>query len=101
MLQLGHIARRVRESKGLTQIAAAKLLGISNVHLCNLEGDKAQPSPELLARYRDLWGVDLYVVAWCLSGEINRLPPGVREAGRRLTDAWREVLGQLAIPEES
>ena len=99
MIQLGIIARRVRESKGISQVAAAKLLDISSVHLCNIEGDKARPSPELLARYRELWGVDLYVLAWCLSGDVDRLPAGVRDAGRRLTAAWRKALGDLVVPE--
>jgi transcriptional regulator with XRE-family HTH domain len=100
MIQLGDIARRVRESKGLSQVAAAKLLGISSVHLCNVEGNKARPSPALLARYRELWDVDLYVIAWCVSGELDRLPAGVRAAGRRLTAAWSKALGDLVIPEK-
>jgi transcriptional regulator with XRE-family HTH domain len=99
MIQLGNIARRVRESKGISQVAAAKLLEISSVHLCNIEGDKARPSPELLARYRELWGVDLYVLAWCLSGDLDRLPASVRDAGHRLTSAWRKALGDLIVPE--
>jgi len=98
MIQLGEIARRVRKSKGMSQVAAAELLGVSSVHLCNVEGGKAQPSSDLLTRYRELWGVDLYVLAWCVSGDIEALPPGVREAGRRLTAEWRKALGELIVP---
>ena len=100
MIQLGDIARRVRKSKGLSQVAAAELLDVSSVHLCNVESGRAQPSADLLARYRELWGVDLYVLAWCVSGEIDRLPKGVQDASRRLTSAWRKMLGDLAVPEE-
>jgi len=100
MIELGDLARRVRKAKGLSQVAAAELLGVSSVHLCNVEGGKAQPSPELLSRYRKLWNVDLYVLAWCLSSDVDRLPQGVQAAGRRLTAAWRRELGDLVVPVE-
>jgi transcriptional regulator with XRE-family HTH domain len=99
MIQLGDIARRLRESKGITQLSAANLLGITNVYLCNIEANKAQPSRDLLARYRELWKVDLYVLAWCLSGDVEKLPARVQQASRKLTDAWRKELGELAVPE--
>lgn len=93
MIKLGSIARKVRAKEGLNQRQAAECLGISVVHLCNIENDKASPSAELLARYRELWGVDLYVLAWCLYGDVNRLPPAVQKYTSRLADAWRKQYG--------
>jgi transcriptional regulator with XRE-family HTH domain len=86
---LGTTARNLRESLGLTQRAAADVLGVSCVHLCNIENDKALPSPALLERYRELWGVDLYVLAWCLHGDASKLPTSMRKAAEKLADGWR------------
>ena len=98
MIHLGKTARYIRERKGMTQTAAADLLGVTQVHLSNIENNKAVPSPKLLERYRELWGVDLYVLAWSLFGDLNQLPPAVRRPMAALGKAWRKELGDL-IPE--
>jgi transcriptional regulator with XRE-family HTH domain len=89
MIFLGKTARDLRETIGLTQRAAAEKLGISYVHLCNIENNKSVPSSALLDRYRELWGVDLYVLAWCRYGDISRLPAPLRQAAADLADAWK------------
>jgi transcriptional regulator with XRE-family HTH domain len=91
-MKLGDTARTLREEFGLTQRAAADRLGVSFVHLSNLENDKARPSPELLEKFRDVYGVDLYVYAWCRRGELERLPKGMQAATRRLTAEWDKVI---------
>jgi transcriptional regulator with XRE-family HTH domain len=96
MIQLGKTARYLRERKGLSQREAAEALSITQVHLSNIENNKAMPSSLLLARYRDLWGVDLYVLAWCLHGDADLLPEAVRGPMRELAEAWRRELGDLA-----
>ncbi len=96
MINLGKTARHLRESQGLTQRAAAQELGISVVHLCNVENDKAMPSPSLLERYRELWNVDLYVLAWCLHGDVEKLPKAVRKPMAELAKAWQEQLRSVA-----
>ena len=93
MLQLGDTAREIRESFGVSQKEAAERLGVTPVHLCNLERNKATPSNELVAKYREVFGIDLYVAAWCLHGDLGTLPRGIREATKRLAEAWREQLG--------
>ena len=98
MIHLGKTARYLRERKGLSQTAAADALGISQVHLSNIENNKSLPSPNLLERYRQLWGVDLYVLAWCLYGDPEQLPEAVRRPMRELAAAWRRQLGDLAEP---
>jgi transcriptional regulator with XRE-family HTH domain len=92
MLKLGNTARLVREREGLTQRATAKMLGISVVHLCNIENGKSGVSDELIGKYRDLWKVDLYMLAWCMHGDVRKLPAGVRDAAIELRKAWLEQL---------
>lgn len=95
-IKLGSTARHIRKMHGLKQKVAAERLGISVVHLCNIENDKATPSAELLERYRDRWGIDLYVLAWCLHGDVEKLPEAVREPMEAIAKAWREQLEEVA-----
>jgi transcriptional regulator with XRE-family HTH domain len=92
IVKLGQAARYLRQAHQLTQKQAAELLGISEVYISNIENDRGNPSPELLARYRQLWDVDLYVLAWCLFGDVNKLPKPIREATQKLGEAWRREL---------
>ena len=96
MIYLGKTARHLRETLGLTQRAAAKALGISYVHLCNVENNKSMPSPALLDRFRELWNVDLYVLAWCLHGDADKLPKPLRKPMAELARAWQEQIGAAA-----
>jgi transcriptional regulator with XRE-family HTH domain len=96
MIHLGDTARYVRLVHGLTQTQAARQLGISVVHLCNIENSKASPSQELLERFRGLWGIDLYVLAWCRHGDIEELPPAVHKSSRALAEAWQKQLDEIA-----
>lgn len=99
MIYLGKTARHVREAKGMTQRATAAALDISYVHLSNIENNKSTPSPELLERYRRLWGIDLYILAWCLYGNANELPEPVRGPMRQLAQAWIKELGVI-VPKD-
>jgi transcriptional regulator with XRE-family HTH domain len=91
-MNLGDTARSLRESFGLTQRAAAEKLGVSVVHLCNIENGKSNPSPDLLIKFRDVFGVDLYVYSWCREGDAEKLPPGMRDVTRRLTAEWTKLI---------
>lgn len=97
MIQLGNTIKYVRETKGLTQRAAANALGVSDVHLCNLEHDKARPSEDLLNKMRNEWGVDIYILSWCLFGDVKRLPKAVRAPMEQLAQAWRNELEKKRI----
>lgn len=92
---IGDVARELRETLGISQRAAAEKLGISSVHLCNIEKGKSAPSPALLDRYHELWGIDLYVFAWCRHGELDRLPAGMRQAAAELSKSWQERIEAL------
>jgi transcriptional regulator with XRE-family HTH domain len=91
-IPLGKTARYLRDEAGLTQRAMADLLGITAVHLCNIENNKSAPSPDLLDRYRTQLGVDLYVLAWCRHGDVERLPPALRKAAGTIAEGWKEEL---------
>jgi transcriptional regulator with XRE-family HTH domain len=95
MIYLGKTARFLRERKGITQTTTADLLGITQVHLSNVENNKSIPSSKLLERYRLLWGVDLYVLAWSLFGDASKLPPAVRGPMAALAKAWLKELDDL------
>lgn len=88
MRYLGTTARAIRDRLGLTQQAVADSLGVTVIHWCNIENDKSMPSAALLAKFRETWGIDLYVVAWCAEGETSQLPNSLREAAENLRDAW-------------
>jgi len=90
MIHVGRIARRVREARGLTQQQAAEALGVSNVHVSNIENEKAFPSQTLINRYREEFGVDLNVLAWCLHGDLEKLPPAIRRPASVLAQALRQ-----------
>ena len=89
MIYLGKTARYLRESLGLSQRAMARELGVTHVHLCNIENNKSVPSAQLLERYREKSGIDLYVLAWCVHGEVEKLPARLRNAASELAEAWR------------
>ena len=95
MIPLGKTVRHLRESLGLTQRDAAQGLGISVVHLSNIENNKAVPSPTLLDRFRELWNVDLYMLAWCLHGDVDKLPQAVRKPMAELAKAWQKQLASV------
>lgn len=65
MTSLGRTARSVRECLGLTQKAAAEALGVSSVHLSNVERGVTPPSASLISRFTEVYGVDVYVLDYC------------------------------------
>jgi transcriptional regulator with XRE-family HTH domain len=95
-IKLGDAAREVRETLGITQRDAADALGITDVHLCNVEKNRSLPSPALLERYRELWGIDLYVFAWCRDGNASDLPKPMRKAAAALLEGWNARLETVA-----
>ncbi len=97
MIELGATIKHLREAKGLTQRAAAEVLGISDVHMCNLEHNKARPSADLLATIHRAWQVDVYVLSWCLHGDPAKLPKAVRKPMSQLARAWKSELRKKSI----
>ena len=86
-IRIGQTARAIRDHLGFTQERMAEELGISVVHLSNIENNKSAPSRRIVDRYRELTGIDPYVLAWCLHVDVERLPQAIRSAARKLADA--------------
>src|SRR5262245_985106 len=97
MMHIGKTARYVRDRKGLTLRAAAELLDVSHVHLCNIENNRVAASLQLLEQMKEPYGVDLGVLGWCLYGDLTRLPPAVRGPMKALGEAWMKELGDVAV----
>jgi transcriptional regulator with XRE-family HTH domain len=92
MIYLGKTVRHLRATLELTQKEMANYLNISCVHLSNIENDKSIPSPSLVDRFQELWGVDLYILAWCLHGDVAKLPKPVQLAASNLVQEWKKDL---------
>jgi len=56
-LPFGTVARAMRKHHGMTQRAAASALGITSVHMCNIERGHTQPSLDLLGQWREVFGM--------------------------------------------
>ena len=63
-MNFAEAAVTIRQHTELSQRAMAKLLGITAVHLCNIERGHSLPSLNLCQRYEETTGYDLYVAAW-------------------------------------
>src|SRR4051794_21951131 len=97
MTPLARAARFVREQRQMTQRAAAEALGVSVVHVSNVERGRAVPSPALVEHYREVFGVDLHVIRWCLFEDDSQIPEAVRGPRETLAQAWRRELGGTAL----
>jgi transcriptional regulator with XRE-family HTH domain len=83
-----------RKIKNLTQREVATELGISQVHYCNIENGKSQPSMDLLDKFAEVYGIDLMVFAWCMFGQKDKLPPRVHKAVEKLTEVWKDEINR-------
>lgn len=90
---LGAAIQQARAKKGYTQEQLAEILGISLIHLANIEGGRRNPSVPLLFQMMELldFSVDALVFP---TGEdtlhTQGLTPREVEALSRLIDAIRE-----------
>jgi transcriptional regulator with XRE-family HTH domain len=92
MIPLGQAARYLRQRLCLSQRAAAGELGISFVHLSNIENGNASPSPKVIEKYYEAWGIDLYMFAVGMFTDHARLPGPLRGPLHDLTEAWQQEL---------
>ena len=94
MTAIGTTVRYVREKLGMTQKAAAEALGVSSVHLSNVERGVAPPSALLISRFAEVFGVDCYVLNYFTGeGDDDDSPERVKQARRKLAEALRRQLG--------
>jgi len=88
MINLGSAARHLRERLQLSQRRAAKELGISHVHLSNIENGHTSPTASMIEKYYVAWGVDLYMLAVVQFSDENRLPACMEKVISDLHESW-------------
>jgi len=64
MMNFAEILIEYRKHLGWDQSEAAEKLNITNVHLSNLEKGKSTPSIKLIEKVEEVYGVNIYVLAW-------------------------------------
>lgn len=91
MINVGKVARELRESLQLTQQEMVRELGITNVQLSLIENSKSFPSRALIDRFREKFEVDIYILAWCRDEDAaDRIPRSLRGPAAELARAWDE-----------
>lgn len=68
---MGRSFKRSRIRRGYTQRKMAKLLGVSNVHLCKLESGQSMPSLGLLKKWAPMAG---YKVRLSITRNLSKAP---------------------------
>lgn len=96
MTAIGRTVRYVREKLGMTQKAAAEALGVSSVHLSNVERGVTPPSALLISRFAEVYGIDVYVLNYCTDDDDADVPEAVKQARRKLAEALRRQLSEAA-----
>jgi len=94
-IDLGNAARELRAKLKLSLREAASELGISYVHLCNIENGKTSPSPETVEKFHEAWGVDLYMYAVAFHSEERKVPKTLRAPLKTLAKAWKQHIEAL------
>jgi transcriptional regulator with XRE-family HTH domain len=95
VINLCDAARELRSRIGLSVRRAADELGMSYVHLSNIENKKVSPSPEVIDRFRQAWGIDLYMFAVCKFSDLEEYLERVARPLERLRAAWEREIDDL------
>ena len=94
-ISLGKAAQDLRSKLNLSLRQAALELGVSYVHLSNIEHGKASPSPEMLEKFHDAWGIDLYMYALAFYPDDRETPKGLRAPVKALAEGWKRHIEKL------
>lgn len=94
-IHLGKAAQDLRDKLGLTVRDAATELGISYPHLSNIENGKASPSPEIIERFHDAWGVDLYLYALAFHDKDRETPRHLKGPVKALAVGFKRYIEEL------
>lgn len=97
MIKLGEAARHLREQLGLSQRAAAEELGISHVHLSNIENGKASPTAAMIEKYYQTWKIDLYMFAVANFTTDDRVPVSLRTSVNKLRQVWNSEIAARVL----
>lgn len=96
---VGDAAKYTRKLMGLNQNEMAKILGVSNVHLCKVEQNKGCMSSKLADRFLLQFGVDIRVWAWCENERLNK-GGNLHRHARALSSQMRKLIQSIANPGE-
>ena len=91
-ISLGKASHDLRNRLKLSLRGAAAELGISYVHLCNVENGKASLSPDTIERFHDAWGIDLYMYALAFHGDDRGTPKALRGPVKAANEAGTPVI---------
>jgi transcriptional regulator with XRE-family HTH domain len=94
-ISLGKAAQDLRARLNLSLRQAAMELGVSYVHLCNIENGKASPSPEMLEKFHDAWGIDLYMYALAFFPDERATPKSLKAPVKALAAGWKRHIEML------
>ena len=94
-IPLGKAAQELRARLKLSLRQAAAELGVSYVHLCNIENGRASPSPEMLEKFHDAWGIDLYMYALAFFPDERKTPKVLKGPLDALTAGWKKHIEVL------
>lgn len=91
-MDLGKALRAVRLELGQSQRAAAVMVGVSHVHLNNIENGRASPTLTMLEKFRAAWGVDLYLYAAAMRADLPEYLAArlMRHVSQTVADAKRK-----------
>jgi transcriptional regulator with XRE-family HTH domain len=94
-INLGEAARDLRMKLNLSLREAEVELGISYVHLCNIENGKVTPSQKIVERFHDAWGIDLYMFALAFHSDAGATPRALRQPVKALEEGCRRHIEAL------
>lgn len=94
-ISLGLAAQDLRKRLHLSLREAAVELGVSYVHLCNIENAKASPSPEILEKFHEAWGIDLYMYALAFFPGDRDIPKPLRAPIKALATEWKSQIDRI------
>jgi len=94
-ISLGKAAQDLRTRLKLSLREAAAELGMSYVHLCNVENGKASLSPETIELFHEAWGIDLYMYAIAFHSDDRDTPKALRAPVRALAEGWKRHIDML------
>lgn len=94
-ISLGKAAQDLRNRLKLSLRDAAAELEVSYGHLCNIENSKASPSPEMMEKFHDAWGIDLYMYALAFFPDDRETPKGLLPAVKVLEAGWKRHIEKI------
>jgi transcriptional regulator with XRE-family HTH domain len=94
-INLGKAAQDLRDRLGLSLRDAALELGVSYPHLCNVENGKASPSPEIIEKFHEAWGIDLYMFALAFHSDDRETPKALRGPVKAMAAGWKQHIELL------